>query len=36
MSALQKYKVKKIDLFFVTVANSFLVGRVGNNNSNFS
>src|SRR5439155_89045 len=30
MSALQKYKVKKIDLFSVTVTNSFLGERVGN------
>jgi hypothetical protein len=29
-SALQKYKVKKIDLFSVTVTNSFLGERVGN------
>jgi hypothetical protein len=29
MSALQKYKVKKIDLFSVTVTNSFLGERVG-------
>jgi hypothetical protein len=30
ISSLQKYKVKKIDLFSVTVANSFLGERVGN------
>jgi hypothetical protein len=30
MSALQKYKVKKIDPFSVTVTNSFLRERVGN------
>jgi hypothetical protein len=30
MSTLQKYKVKKIDLFSVTVTNSFLGKRVGN------
>jgi hypothetical protein len=30
MSALQKYKVKKIDLSSVTVTNSFLGERVGN------
>jgi hypothetical protein len=30
MSALQKYKVKKIDLFSVTVTKSFLGERVGN------
>jgi hypothetical protein len=30
MSALQKYKVKKIDLFSVTVTNSFLGERIGN------
>jgi hypothetical protein len=30
MSALQKYKVKKIDLFSLTVTNSFLRERVGN------
>jgi hypothetical protein len=30
MSALQKYNVKKIDLFSVTVTNSFLGERVGN------
>jgi hypothetical protein len=34
MSALQKYKVKRLDLFFVTVTNSFLGERVGNQNSN--
>ena len=39
MPALQKYKVKEIDLFSVTVTNSFLGERVGNkknSNSNFS
>jgi hypothetical protein len=40
-SALQKYKVKRLDLFFVTLTNSFLGERVGkrenkNSNSNFS
>jgi hypothetical protein len=30
MSTLQKYKVKKIDLFAVTLTNSFLGERVGN------
>src|SRR4030095_13291530 len=30
MSALQKYNVKKIDLFSVTVTNSFLGERIGN------
>jgi hypothetical protein len=29
MSALQKYKVKRIDLFSVKVTNSFLGERVG-------
>ena len=29
-AALQKYKVKKIDLFSVTITNSFLGERVGN------
>ena len=38
LSALQKYKVKRLDLFFVMFANSFLRERVGNKNfnSNFS
>jgi hypothetical protein len=37
MFALQKYKVKKIDLFSVTVTNSFPRERVGNKkNSNSS
>jgi hypothetical protein len=38
LSALQKYKVKRLDLFFVMLANSFLRERVGNKNfnSNFS
>ena len=30
LTALQKYKVKRIDLFSVTVTNSFLGERVGN------
>jgi hypothetical protein len=30
ISTLQKYKVKRLDLFFVTSANSFLGERVGN------
>jgi hypothetical protein len=30
LSALQKCKVKKLDLFFMTVAKSFLGKRVGN------
>jgi hypothetical protein len=34
LSALQKSKVKRLDLFFVTLANSFLRERVGNKNSN--
>jgi hypothetical protein len=34
LSALQKYKVKWLDLFLVTLANSFLGERVGNKNSN--
>jgi hypothetical protein len=32
-AALQKYKVKKIDLFSVTITNSFLGERVGNKKS---
>jgi len=35
-AALQKYKVKKIDLFLVSSANSFLGERIGNQNSNFN
>jgi hypothetical protein len=35
-SRLQKFNGKRLDLFFVTVANSFLGERVGNKNSNFS
>jgi hypothetical protein len=30
VSALQKYKVKRLDRFLVTLANSFLRERVGN------